>query len=401
MLVPRSPYRITLPIKPRQKVLVLGSTGSIGVSTLAVLSQAGSRFEVWGLVAKSNADKLAQQVHHYKPSYAALSDSKYAQELRQKVPAGSSVKVLSGDDEICALACHPEVDVVVAAIVGVSGLKPVLSALKAGKRVALANKESLVVAGELVKKLQLESGAIILPVDSEHSAIYQTLQGVPEGDLENIILTASGGPFLDFPIEEMKSITPEQAVKHPRWNMGAKISVDSATLMNKALEVIEAHWLFGLESKAIQVIIHPQSIVHSMIALRDGSVLAQLSVPDMRGPIAYALSFPESRISGVMPKLDFCSIGMFEFRELDNQRFPAVQLARECIKSGGAMSAIMNCANEAVVEAFLRKRITFDRIVPTVEKVLSKFGFRGYSSYEDLVNIDLETREETYRLVSE
>jgi 1-deoxy-D-xylulose-5-phosphate reductoisomerase len=284
---------------------------------------------------------------------------------------------------LCAVR-ESDASIVVAAVVGMAGLGGVIAALESGKDVALANKESLVVAGSLVVDIAKKYGARLLPVDSEHSAIFQALVGVPREDLESVVLTASGGPFLRTPVQEFAGITPEQAVQHPKWSMGAKISVDSATLMNKALEVIEAKWLFDLLPDAIEVVVHPESIIHSMVRLKDGGLLAQLSVPDMKGPIAYALTFPGPRLCGVVPRLDFARLGQLTFEEVDHQRFPSVQMALGCLRGARGAAAVFNAANEVAVSEFLNKRLRFSSIFRVVDRALERFGGSSYSSLVDL-----------------
>jgi 1-deoxy-D-xylulose-5-phosphate reductoisomerase len=305
---------------------------------------------------------------------------------------------VSGDDEIASAVTSSIAELVVAAVVGMAGLQGVMAALDSGKNVALANKESLVVAGSLVVEKAAERGATLIPVDSEHSAIYQVLQGVPKGQLASIILTASGGPFLRKPRSEFSSITPQEAVRHPKWSMGAKISVDSATLMNKALEVIEARWLFDVSPEQIEVIVHPQSVVHSMIRLHDETVLAQLSEPDMKGPIAYALGYPDTRLPQVMPRLDFARIGELTFQELDHETFPSVQRALECLRGARGASAVFNAANEVAVAEFLAGKISFLAIFRLVEMALDRFGDRGYANLlelKELCNLVTEWTRQT------
>jgi 1-deoxy-D-xylulose-5-phosphate reductoisomerase len=293
-------------------------------------------------------------------------------------------RLICGEDEVITAVRESRASIIVAAVVGMAGLGGVMAAVESGKDVALANKESLVVAGSLVVERAKANGVKLIPVDSEHSAIFQALQGVPGGDVESIVLTASGGPFLRTAVSEFKRITPEQAVRHPRWNMGAKISVDSATLMNKALEVIEARWLFEVSPDAIEVIVHPQSIIHSMVRLRDGGLLAQLSVPDMKGPIAYALTFPGERLGGVMPRLDFAQLGHLSFEGVDHERFPSVRRAIECLKGAKGACAVLNAANEVAVSEFLNGRLSFSSIFTVVDRALERFSESSYTSLSDL-----------------
>lgn len=373
-----------------RSIAILGSTGSIGVSTVDVVRAASNRFGVDILVARENATRLAEQIRELRPRVAGLANPKSFSELCGLLGVSSGARsfgetrLICGDDEVVAAVRESRASIVVAAVVGMAGLGGVIAALESGKDVALANKESLVVAGSLVVELAKVKGARLIPVDSEHSAIFQALQGVPRGDIESVVLTASGGPFLRTPVDEFKRIKPEQAVRHPKWNMGAKISVDSATLMNKALEVIEARWLFDLSPDAIEVIVHPQSIIHSMLRLRDGGLLAQLSVPDMKGPIAYALTFPEERLGGVMPRLDFEQLGQLSFEGVDHQRFPSVRRALDCLRDAKGACAVFNAANEVAVSEFLNGRLAFSSIFTVVDRALERFSGSSYNSLGDL-----------------
>ena len=365
-------------------VVILGSTGSIGMSALEVIRQNPGRFELLGIVAGSNAELLQNQVAEFKPRFAALAS------VDQTCKCAPGTELLRGPESICQLAAHPDADLVIGAIVGFAGLPSIISAVKAGKRIALANKESLVCAGDLLSKLVAESGAEIIPVDSEHSAIFQLLQGEELQDLRSVILTASGGPFLSMSAEEFSQVTVAQALNHPRWKMGPKISVDSATMVNKALELIEAHFLFDLDESQIEILIHPQSIVHSLVRLVDGSQLAQLSVPDMRGAIAYAMNYPQGRISTGMQDLDLASIGQLSFLQLDQEKFRAPKLARQALLGSSAMPAIFNFANEFAVQTFLDGATKFSRIVPIIEEALLAFSGRSYDSYEELSSLKSE-----------
>lgn len=373
-----------------KRVAILGSTGSVGVSTTQVVEAAPGELCVDLLVAGNNASRLAEQIIRLKPRVAGLANGEKLQELCSLLGVSEAsrqfgeTRLICGDDEIIAAVRESDASVVVAAVVGMAGLSGVVAALESGKDVALANKESLVVAGSLVVEKVNAHGVRLLPVDSEHSAIFQALQGVPREDLDSVVLTASGGPFLRTPAEDFRSITPEQAVRHPKWNMGAKISVDSATLMNKALEVIEARWLFDLQPERIEVIVHPQSIIHSMVRLRDGALLAQLSVPDMKGPIAYALTFPGPRLQGVMPRLDFAQLGQFTFEEVDHKRFPSIQRALECLRGARGAAAVFNAANEVAVSEFLNNRLPFASIYRVIDQALERFGGSSYASLSDL-----------------
>lgn len=374
------------------RVCILGSTGSIGKSALQIIRTNPEKFEVIALVAGSNSEELAKQILEFKPKIAALDSERAYLKLKGILPTNDCPELTFGANSIAEIVTRSDIDLVLAAIVGFAGLRSVLSALKANKIVALANKESLVCGGALVNDLVQSGHGSIIPVDSEHSAIYQVLQAQEKNNLKRVILTASGGPFWQKPLSEFKDITIEQALNHPRWKMGPKVTIDSATMMNKALEVIEAHWLFGMSADEISVLVHPQSIVHSLIELIDGSQLAQLGVPDMKGPIAYALRYPE-RIFNVMESLNLAKAYKLEFYELDNQKFPAVGLANEAIKQGGIATAVLNISNEVAVQAFLAGKISFCDIVPFVEKALNLYGDGTYSCYEDLDNINKVIRE--------
>lgn len=389
MLVPLSKKEMgSLAGKKRRRLLILGATGSIGTSTLDIVRANPEAFEVIGLVAGSRVDELNKLAAEFRPKYIGLGDPSRARDL-----SISGAKVAVGVDEISALCRLPEVDIVLASMVGVVGLKPVLSALESGKCVALANKESLVAGGALVAKAMKKGGGKLIPVDSEHSALFQALQGEDPKSIKRLILTASGGPFLNRTRESLKNITPEEAVKHPRWNMGPKISVDSATMFNKALEVIEAHWLYGTAEDKIHVVIHPQSIIHSMIEYVDGSQIAQLSYPDMKGPISYALGYPDFRVKDAVKSLNLEDLGSLSFIKLDPLRFPAITLARESIKSGGNASLVLNSANEAAVALFMERRIDFSQIEAVVAECVSKLIGAEPSSFEELAEIDQRARD--------
>lgn len=382
-----------------RSIALLGSTGSIGRSTLQVVAENSERFVVDLLVAGRNGAALAEQVRAVRPRMAAVSDKAGFDALRVAlgVSPGShrweSTELLCGEDAILSAIRTSTASVVVAAVVGMAGLSGVLAAIDSGKNIALANKESLVVAGSLVMQRAKERGVSIIPVDSEHSAIFQAIRGVPREDISSLILTASGGPFLHTPLSEFSSITPERALKHPKWNMGAKISIDSATMMNKALEVIEARWLFDVAAEQIEVIVHPQSIVHSMARLLDGTVLAQLSVPDMKGPIAYALTYPEGRLKNVMAPLDFAKVGELTFLALDEDKFPSIVKAKECLRGASGASAVLNAANEVAVELFLGRSLSFESIHALIGEALEVFGGRHYGTLEELFSITGEVTE--------
>lgn len=352
-----------------KRLSILGSTGSIGRNTLAVVARFPERFAVAALAAKSNLPLLCEQIAQFKPELAVVHDPHLARELRNMLPNSSRTRVLFGTEAYCEAASLQSVDMVVAAVVGAAGVVPTLAAIDAGKDVALANKETLVVAGEIVMQNAAAHNVRIMPVDSEHSAIFQCLAGSRSDDLSKILLTASGGPFLNRPIKEFAGITPESALRHPNWHMGPKITVDSATLMNKGLEVIEAKWLFGVPLAQIEVVVHPQSIVHSMVAFRDGSVMAQMGVPDMKGAIAYALSFP-ARLPLAQPLPDFTNGMALTFQKPDLEKFPCLSLAFWAGESGGTLPAVMNAANEVAVQAFLSDRVAFTRIPQVIRAVM-------------------------------
>ncbi len=378
--------------RSQQFVAVLGATGSIGTSTLDVLVRHPDRFKVSVLAANTSVDHMTSLCRLHKPRYAHMADSDSAERLAEAV-ADCDTQVMTGADELCALVQSPEVDVVMAAIVGAAGLLSTIAAARAGKKLLLANKESLVMAGALLMDAAEASGAVILPIDSEHNAIFQCLdsndRAVPSLDgVNSIILTASGGPFRLWDADAIYSATPTQAIAHPNWNMGAKISVDSASLMNKGLELIEASWLFRMPASRIEVVVHPQSIVHSMVRYDDGSVLAQLGNPDMRTPIAYGLAWPERIDAGVKP-LDFLNMGPLEFEAADTARFPCLRLARESAQAGGTSSVICNAANEVAVEAFLSQRIEFGNIPIVVENTLA-----GLANQEP-VSIDVVLKQDS------
>lgn len=352
-----------------KRLSILGSTGSIGRNTLAVVARFPERFAVEALAAKSNLPLLCEQIALFKPELAVVHNQLLAGKLRKMLPETSRTRVLCGMKGYCEAASLQSVDMVVTAVVGAAGVVPTLAAIDAGKDVALANKETLVVAGEIVMQNAAARNVRILPVDSEHSAIFQCLAGSRAEDLSKILLTASGGPFHNRPIKEFAGITPEAALRHPNWQMGPKITVDSATLMNKGLEVIEAKWLFGVTLAQIEVVVHPQSIVHSMVAFRDGSVMAQMGVPDMKGAIAYALSFP-ARLPLAQPVPDFTNGMTLTFQKPDFEKFPCLSLAFRAGESGGTLPAVMNAANEVAVQTFLNGRIAFTRIPQIIRAVM-------------------------------
>ena len=380
-----------------QGLTILGATGTIGVNTLDVVSRHPERFRIIALTGQSQLDKLAEQCLRFAPRYAVVLDAAAASVLSaQLAAAGSATEVLYGADALAQVATLPEVDMVMAAIVGAAGLPPTLAAVRAGKRVLLANKESLVMAGELFMNAVRASGSVLLPIDSEHNAIFQALPADYHGDLnaagvDRIVLTASGGPFRGWSATQLAEVTPAMAVKHPNWVMGRKISVDSATLMNKGLEVIEARWLFNAAPDAIEVVVHPQSVIHSMVRYRDGSVVAQLGTPDMRTPIAHALAWPGRMDAGVAA-LDFASLSALTFEAPDTTHFPCLRLAFDALNAGGNAPAVLNAANELAVAAFLDGQLAFTGIPTLVETALTRFAGQGSDSVEALLACDNEVR---------
>ncbi|WP_295456118.1 1-deoxy-D-xylulose-5-phosphate reductoisomerase [uncultured Thiodictyon sp.] len=388
-------------------VAILGSTGSIGLSTLDVLARHPERFRVVALTANSNAEKLAEQCRRYRPTYAAMADPAAARVL-QSLLAGmpGAPEVLSGVAGLEQVAALPEAQYVMAAIVGAAGLPPSLAAARAGKRVLLANKEALVMAGALFMDAVAASGAELLPIDSEHNAIFQCLptgfhSGLAQVGVERILLTASGGPFRDWPTERLATVTPEQACAHPVWSMGRKISVDSATLMNKGLEVIEACWLFGTGPERITVVVHPQSTVHSLVQYKDGSVLAELGNPDMRTPIAHALAWPERFDSGVAP-LDLVALGQLDFQAPDTGRFPCLRLAFEAAHAGGSAPLVLNASNEVAVAAFLEGRVGFPGIARVVEETLAFYAEQSVAGQDlaGLIELDQRARANAQQIIA-
>lgn len=387
-----------------QGITVLGSTGSIGENTLKVLAGHKDRYHVVALSANTNYVRLAEQCNQHQAHFAVIGDPSKAMALQDALDGlGCKSEVLSGRQALSDIACLDETDVVMAAIVGAAGLEPTLHAVQAGKRMLLANKESMVIAGELFRKAALENAATIIPVDSEHNALFQVLPenftaGLENVGVEQLILTASGGPFLNRKRDTLRNITPDEACNHPNWDMGRKISVDSATLMNKGLEVIEARWLFNARPDQIEVIIHPQSIVHSMVAYRDGSVLAQLGVPDMRTPIAYALAWPE-RIEAGVKRLKLTEIHKLEFYPPDLDSFPGLGLAFQVLEAGGNAPVIFNAANETAVEAFLQERIDFLQIPSVVSATLDACETGKIDGLDEVLEFDRLAREAASRII--
>lgn len=376
-----------------KRLSILGSTGSIGVSTLDVVASHPEEFVVTALAAGRNIALLKNQIDRFRPRVAAVIDEEHASGLRRLLGPATATAVLYGQEGYREVAAAAGADMVVSAMVGAAGLIPTLEAIEAGSAIALANKEALVMAGRIVVRKAAEKGVNIIPVDSEHSAIFQCLQGHSREDVRRIILTASGGPFLHASADELAAVTPAEALRHPNWAMGRKITIDSATMINKGLEVIEAGWLFGLPATAIDVLIHPRSVVHSLVEYRDGSVIAQLGVPDMRVPIAYALSFPH-RLHRTDHALDLTMAGPLEFLKPDLERFPGLRLAYEAAGKGGTMPAVLNGANEIAVEAFLREKIGFSDIVFVVEQVLSRHSVQEEPSIDEILAADRWAREE-------
>jgi 1-deoxy-D-xylulose-5-phosphate reductoisomerase len=380
-----------------KRLSILGSTGSIGAQALDVVSRSPGRFAVVGLAAGRNVDRLAEQVRAFRPLLVSVADPAAAAALRERLGAGAP-EILHGDAGAVAVATLPEADFVLAAISGGAGLRSTAAAVEAGKPVGLANKESLVLAGELVMRRAAERGVAILPVDSEHSAIFQSLAGHNRDEVRRLILTASGGPLRTTPAERIPSVTPAQALRHPNWTMGAKITIDSATLMNKGLEVIEARWLFDVPPSRIDIIVHPESIVHSMVEYVDGQVVAQLGVSDMRGPISYALAWPE-RVALDLPALDLTRVGRLTFEPPDAARFPAFTLAYRALEIGGTAPAVLSGADEGVVEAFLAGRCAFDAIARVCSEVLDAHRPERLESVDQAVAASDRGRAEARRLV--
>ncbi len=376
---------------------ILGATGTIGVNTLDVVARHPQRYRLFALTANEDHARLAEQCLRYRPRFAVMADpdaaQRLAERLRQEAPG---TEVLAGGEGLETVAAHPEVDFVMAGIVGAAGLLPTLAAARAGKRVLLSNKEALVMSGDLFMQAVREHGAELLPIDSEHNAVFQCMPGGYAGGLDGagvsrILLTGSGGPFRTTPLPELEAVTPDQACAHPNWVMGRKISVDSATMMNKGLEVIEACWLFSTRVDRVEVVVHPQSIIHSMVEYADGSVLAQLGNPDMRTPIAHALSWPE-RIGSGVERLDLTAIGRLDFEPADFDRFPCLKLGYQAASAGGGASTVLNAANEVAVEAFLKERIRFTDIPRVIEGTLERLSYDAPASLESVLALDAEAR---------
>ena len=374
----------------KRQLAILGSTGSIGTQALEVVSEHSDLFEVYALTANNQVDLLINQARKYMPEVVVIANERKYPELKEALE-DLPIKVWAGADAIAQMVQSEPIDMVLTAMVGYSGLRPTISAIKAGKAIALANKETLVVAGELNMKLAAEHKVPILPVDSEHSAIFQCLTGAYDNPIEKILLTASGGPFRRKTLEELATVTKAQALRHPNWTMGAKITIDSASMMNKGFEMIEAKWLFDVTPDQVQVVVHPQSVIHSMVQFEDGAVIAQLGIPDMKLPIAYAFSFP-TRMRSMAPRLDFNQYSTLTFEEPDMERFRNLAFAFEAARQGGNMPCILNAANEVVVAAFLQDRIGFLQMSDVIERTMRKASFIVNPSYEDYVATDTEAR---------
>ena len=375
----------------KRNLAILGSTGSIGTQALEVVSEHPDLFEVYALTANNQVDLLINQARKYMPEVVVIANEQKYPELKEALE-DLPIKVWAGSDAIAQVVQSEPIDMVLTAMVGYAGLKPTIAAIKAGKAIALANKETLVVAGELITALAVEHKVPILPVDSEHSAIFQCLAGEWENPVEKILLTASGGPFRTKTMEELSVVTKAQALKHPNWSMGAKITIDSASMMNKGFEMIEAKWLFGVTPEQIQVVVHPQSVIHSMVQFEDGAVIAQLGIPDMKLPISYAFSYPK-RLHSKAPRLDFTQYATLTFEEPDMERFRNLAFAFDAVRKGGNMPCILNAANEVVVAAFLRDEIGFLQMSDVIEKTMAKATFISVPTYEDYVATDAEARK--------
>ncbi len=383
-----------------KSLAILGATGSIGRSTLKIVAKFPDRFKVAALAAKTNVELLAEQIHAFQPELAVVHDAKGAQQLKDKLSPGQGAEIVHGPDGYRMAATWDGVHTVVGAMVGAAGLAPILAAIAAGKDIALANKETLVMAGDIVTSAVAQKGVRLLPIDSEHSAIFQCLHGQRRQDVDKVVLTASGGPFLKMPAKAFDRIRPDQALKHPNWQMGAKITIDSATMMNKGLEVIEAKWLFNLASEQIQVMIHPQSIVHSMVAFCDGSLLAQLGIPDMQGAIAYALSYPR-RLALGQPLPDLTAMQGLTFEYPDVKRFPCLALAVQACRIGGSLPAVLNAANEVAVQAFLQKQLPFTGIASVIETTMDTHELIAGPDLDAILGADAWARKKAQSRVEE
>lgn len=382
-----------------KRITILGSTGSIGTSALKVIEALGPGYEVYALTANNNIEQLADQVGRYRPTAVAIADENKYQDLK-KLLSGVDIEILAGMDALVELSQREPVDIVLTAIVGTAGLEPVLAAAKAGKRLAIANKEPLVAAGELLMKTASGSGSEIIPVDSEHSAVFQAIQSGSIDQVRRIILTASGGPFRTVSPDQIEDVSVEQALEHPTWDMGPKITIDSATMMNKALEIIEARWLFGIEADRIEVLIHPESIIHSMVEFVDGSVIAQLGRPDMCLPIQYALTYP-ARVEGAPMRVDFEKLGSLHFEKADFKKFRSLTLGYQAANLGGTAAVVLNAANEAAVQEFLAGRIKFGNIVTLIEKCLVEHNYKKDLTLDKILVADAWARDFVCRVLKD
>jgi 1-deoxy-D-xylulose-5-phosphate reductoisomerase len=382
-----------------KSLALLGSTGSIGCNTLKIVARFPDEFKIKTLTAKSNVELLARQIKTFSPEMVAVYDASTARKLKDLLTPDQKVEIMHGVEGYCAAAAWAGVAMTVGAMVGAAGLEPILSAIEAGKDIAIANKETLVMAGAIVTAAVAKNGVRLLPIDSEHSAVFQCLQGHRRQDLEKILLTASGGPFLEKPAEAFDRITPQEALKHPNWDMGAKITIDSATLMNKGLEVIEAKWLFDVGIDEIEVVIHPQSIIHSMVAYCDGSILAQMGIPDMQEAIAYALSYPQ-RVPLKLPLPDLVGMGGLTFKQPDLERFPCLQLAFDACRCGGTMPAVMNAANEVAVESFLGRKIPFASIPNVIDATMNAHTLIQTPDLDTVLDVDIQCRQKARSFVA-
>ncbi|HDM79021.1 MAG TPA: 1-deoxy-D-xylulose-5-phosphate reductoisomerase [Deltaproteobacteria bacterium] len=383
-----------------KNLTILGSTGSIGKNTLEIVRQFPDRFRVIALGAGKNLEPLKSQIDEFRPTAVSVLNEEVARELGKLIETTADLEIYWGEEGYKKISSIPDVDMVVSAIVGGAGFAPTVAAIEAGKDIALANKETLVMGGEIVTRLVKEKGVQLLPVDSEHSAIFQCLQGNRRDNVRKILLTASGGPFRKYSKEEMDSVTPDDALNHPTWAMGSKITIDSSTLMNKGLEVIEAHWLFDVAPEQIQIHIHPESIIHSMVEYIDGSVIAQLGIPDMKTPIAYALAYPD-RLPIDNPPLDLFALKKLTFYEPDFELFPCLRLAYEALKAGGTMPAVLNAANEVAVEAFLTRKIPFLAIPEVIELTMQKHQVSAGQEIDEVLGADRWARETANTLIEE
>ncbi len=391
-------HQLVQTLSAKKSLAILGSTGSIGRQTLEVVQAYPEKFAVEVLTAQNNAELLIEQALAFKPNVVVIGNEDHYEKVKAAL-GPHDIKVYAGENALCSVVQMESIDIVLTALVGYSGLKPTIKAIEAGKNIALANKETLVVAGELITSLAKEKGVNIYPVDSEHSAIFQCIVGEFHNKIEKIILTASGGPFRGKKRDELLAVTRAQALKHPNWTMGAKITIDSATLMNKGLEVIEAKWLFGLTTEQVEVVVHPQSIIHSMVQFEDGSIKAQMGLPDMRLPIQFALTYPE-RFKSDLPRFDFTNYPALTFEKPDTETFRNLALSFEALKRAGNMPCVLNAANELVVAEFLKDRIGFLQMTDIVEQCLNKIKYIEHPSLEDYVQTDKETRIKALELIN-